>query len=867
MRSRFLLLPTLIVTSLASCQSADTTTQGATVENTAGVMTFTAAPATVPLAVATQDGTLEDEADRIQRRRAQQQFLADEYIKAGDAAFDVADLEGALVEYSNALQVMPSNQDVRERMARVEAAMGNKYALAAEALDDFANRTTVKAAQAMMAAEDANRMGNLALRRGDFDEAISYYSQAELILGYHPLVSQGNLTEDLVKGNLTSARALRVEARAQAALDLEAAAAQAAADAEMAERNRKGSQVEGLYGDAYVAFSREAYDTARDLCDQILGLDPGNEHALKMRNLAVSADHKKSMEESSTKLREEWQRTMDDLNQMGIPQIEDVVFDDLEYWDRVNKRTPIQLMSEAVGADSQRQAILGLLDRTAITPRFGDADAGEGAPIQDVANFMQSLTGVNFIVTTQVLDDLDPEDETNITMNLPRMSVRKVLDLIADTSESLRWKVEDGVVKFVTIDQMTGGEVLELYAVSDLIRPIVDFPGTVINVQPSGGLEQPEEDIDEREALLVTGDDLDSLIRDNVYPESWDSPSSSLRVTEAGVLVVNQTPEVHEKIGQLLDDLREATGIMVDIEARFLRVQDSFLEDIGVDFRGLGSPGLGANESFNDFGSASAFADLGSEVGQGTDTGFYFDEGANGDLKARIENLYDSALGNDEIQGSGGLSFQWTYLNDLQLEMILRAVQKAERIELVTAPHVLVANTARSNLTVTNQLAYVQDFNIEIAQGASIADPIIKTIQDGVVLDVRPTVSADRRFITVEMRPTVAELKRPMKEITTTLASASSVTIQLPELEISHLRTTVPIPDGGTILLGGWKVHEEQNYNNGVPILNKIPIISVFFKREGNFVLNRKLLILLKATIVIWQEHQPTPAQLGVFDN
>ena len=133
-------------------------------ENTAGVMTFTAAPATVPLAVATQDGTLEDEADRIQRRRAQQQFLADEYIKAGDAAFDVADLEGALVEYSNALQVMPSNQDVRERMARVEAAMGNKYALAAEALDDFANRTTVKAAQAMMAAEDANRMGNLALR-------------------------------------------------------------------------------------------------------------------------------------------------------------------------------------------------------------------------------------------------------------------------------------------------------------------------------------------------------------------------------------------------------------------------------------------------------------------------------------------------------------------------------------------------------------------------------------------------------------------------------------------------------------------------------------------------------------------------------
>lgn len=864
MRSRFLLLPTLLVTTLASCQSADSTTSNTAATPVAGAMTFSAAPATAPRI---QDGGLDDEAARIQRRRAQQAYLAEEYIKAGDAAFDVADLDGALVEYSNALQVMPSNRDVRDRMARVEAAMGNKYALAADALDDLSNRASVKAAQAMMAAEDSNRKGNLALRKGEFDEAINQYRQAELILGYHPLVSQGTLTSELVRDNLASARALREEARAQAAIDIEVRAAEAASDAEKAERNRKKAQVEGLYTDAHVAFSRESYESARDLCDQILGLDPGNEHALKMRNLAVSASHKTSMEANSNVLREEWQKTMDDLDQMGVIQISSVVFDDYEYWREVEARTPIHLMSESADGDNARQAILSMLDRTGITPRFGDADAGEGAPIEDVANFMQSLTGVNFIVTSAVLSNLD-EEETNIMMTLPRMSVRKVLDLISDTSESLRWKIEDGVVKFVTIDQMTGGQVLELYAVSDLIRPIVDFPGTVINVQPSGLLEQPEEDIAEREALLLNGDDLDTLIRDNVFPESWDAdPANSLRVTEAGVLVVNQTPEVHAKIGELLEDLREATGIMVDIEARFLRVQDSFLEDIGVDFRGLGSPGLGANEAFNDFGSASAFAELGAEVGQGNDAGIYFDNGSNGDVKARIENLYDTSLGNDEIVGSGGLSFQWTFINDLQLEMILRAVQKSERIELVTAPHVLVANTARSNLTVTNELAYVQDFNIEIAQGASIADPIVATIQEGVVLDVRPTVSADRRFVTVEMRPTVAELKRPMKELTTSLASASSVTIQLPELEISRLRTTVPIPDGGTILLGGWKVHEEQNYNNGVPILNKIPIISFLFKREGNFVLNRKLLILLKATIVMWQEHQPTPAQLGVFDN
>ncbi len=155
--------------------------------------------------------------------------------------------------------------------------------------------------------------------------------------------------------------------------------------------------------------------------------------------------------------------------------------------------------------------------------------------------------------------------------------------------------------------------------------------------------------------------------------------------------------------------------------------------------------------------------------------------------------------------------------------------------------------------------------DVEIAQAASIADPIISVVEDGVILDVRPVVSADRRFVTLEVRPTVAELQRPIRTFVTTLAaSGSSVTIQLPEVEKSMIKTSIPMPDGGTVLLGGMKVHENQDLRSGVPILNKIPIISFLFERQGTFVSNRKLLILLKAKIVIPQESQPTPAQMGL---
>ena len=57
---------------------------------------------------------------------------------------------------------------------------------------------------------------------------------------------------------------------------------------------------------------------------------------------------------------------------------------------------------------------------------------------------------------------------------------------------------------------------------------------------------------------------------------------------------------------------RDSCGIQVDVESRFLKVTDNFLEDIGVDFRGLGNsssegvPGRGLdgrnNIGFDDFG-------------------------------------------------------------------------------------------------------------------------------------------------------------------------------------------------------------------------------------------------------------------------
>ena len=164
-------------------------------------------------------------------------------------------------------------------------------------------------------------------------------------------------------------------------------------------------------------------------------------------------------------------------------------------------------------------------------------------------------------------------------------------------------------------------------------------------------------------------------------------------------------------------------------------------------------------------------------------------------------------------------------------------------------------NGERSHIQMMNHFSYVKDFEPEIAQSSVIAEPIISVIQDGIILDVRPVVSSDRRFITVELRPTVATLKRDesgsLTQFTTGLGVGESVTIELPELEIKRLRTTVTMPDGATLLLGGMKI------SNGLPFFKHIPVVSFFFSRKAEYKSKRKLLILVTGSIVIPEEIEP----------
>ena len=80
--------------------------------------------------------------------------------------------------------------------------------------------------------------------------------------------------------------------------------------------------------------------------------------------------------------------------------------------------------------------------------------------------------------------------------------------------------------------------------------------------------------------------------------------------------------------------------------------------------------------------------------------------------------------------------------------------------------------------------------------------------------------------------------------------------MQLPTFAFTTVTTTVSVPDGGTVLLGGIKRLREGRTERGVPILNKVPYVSRLFKNVGIGREAQSLMMMVTPRIIIQEEEE-----------
>ena len=127
-------------------------------------------------------------------------------------------------------------------------------------------------------------------------------------------------------------------------------------------------------------------------------------------------------------------------------------------------------------------------------------------------------------------------------------------------------------------------------------------------------------------------------------------------------------------------------------------------------------------------------------------------DGREGGIFTDAGNIFaGTGAGTGLAAAENGLNLSYQILNGFFLEGFLRAVQESEEAETVTAPKITLSNTQRGTIKVVTTSNYVESFTVV----STNPQPVIKQIDSGTTLNVRPVVSADRKYVYLEVHPLI----------------------------------------------------------------------------------------------------------------
>jgi general secretion pathway protein D len=664
-----------------------------------------------------------------------------------------------------------------------------------------------------------------------------------------------------------------------------------------------------------------------------------------------------------------------------------IEFPNTKQWGQLTKsRGELQAAARSQASPAERE-IQRRLD-TKVKPDY------RGQPLAKVLEDLGAQADVAVHIDLAGLDEEAIRSDTPVTLALNEpISLKSALKLILEPLH-LGYAVRDEVLK-VTSPRMVRGDVYAVsYPVADLVLPVPNFSSEGLGI--TGALSDGYSQASLRNALAVevgpppagigardrasAGDvspaalaqipgrrstgpstgstpsipfgppttgggqadfqSLIDLIQSTVAAESWDTvggPGAIKPFNTNLSLVISQTQEVHEEIADLLEQLRRLQDLQVTIEVRFISLNDTFFERIGVDFdfniqTGVDQPlnmtaiPTQGNSSTNPYqlginaapGGPSQTIGLDNSGNPGVALSPFIDPatglpqvGANPGARNFFSIPFrQNSFGSATVPQLPGLpdpatsaaNFGFAILSDIEAYFLIQAAQGNTRSNVMQSPKVTLFNGQNAFVSDTRQRPFVTAVVPVVGDFAAAQQPVITVLNEGTAVNVQAVVSPDRRFVRLTLVPFFSQIgrvetfqfegQRSTKSKSSDAKSGASgdvpvlgqiagtgtnglvdlttgsqtsgefevqsngTTIQLPEFLFTTVTTTVSVPDGGTVLLGGIKRLREGRNEFGVPILSKIPYINRLFKNVGLGRTTDSLMLMVTPRIIIQEEEE-----------
>ena len=482
-----------------------------------------------------------------------------------------------------------------------------------------------------------------------------------------------------------------------------------------------------------------------------------------------------------------------------------------KFWHKADKKTVVAAEAPAVAQPDEPAVVKTELPAAAVAAIDVPATLEASRELYAGGEFEQAQHGFEAVIKK------DPENV------IARMYLRKILERDPRTAEVQGMKAVDNAWKT--------GIVLCSYAIS-------------ADAATKMGLDKITEPTD------VT----------MKFPEvKFPKGASAVYQPKSEKLFVRNTREnlaVVEEILAAMDVAKISSGVdQVEIEAKFIEVSEGTLEELGFNWKSIGTTPL--NTGIKDV-TVPAGQDLFSDTLRTTSTAPFSQTGINevsagsGEWNAvRFEDTFNTSAASMSLQTAG----------KNPLDIMIKALDQSSGTDVLSAPRIVTLSGKKATIRVGEMHYFPDVYEVGGNEGTIInvkyTDFSEKLL--GVELEVTPKVDGDQ--ITMGLNPKVNELLGWQSYQIAPANSAYNyfqfglslqfnhdpIVARLPIFKRREIKTEVTIADGATMGMGGLINEKVEKYEDKVPVLGSIPLIGRLFRSEGERAVKRNLMIFVTA--------------------
>ncbi|MCH7686246.1 MAG: type II and III secretion system protein, partial [Planctomycetes bacterium] len=179
------------------------------------------------------------------------------------------------------------------------------------------------------------------------------------------------------------------------------------------------------------------------------------------------------------------------------------------------------------------------------------------------------------------------------------------------------------------------------------------------------------------------------------------------------------------------------------------------------------------------------------------------------------------------------------------VSVLIRALASRRNVHILSRPQIRALDNVAASIQVGQQLSIVTGFTP--ATATSGPTPLVSRDDSGIILTVTPRISPDG---IISMIVIAEKSEFTGQGDTLAIDPTTGTIIESPIKDIITVATTVSVPDGQTIVLGGMITKSDDTLERKVPFLGDIPLLGSLFRYDSTSTRRTELLIFLTPRII-----------------